>query len=317
MEKLSVLVTDAIDRDGLEPLIQHPGIDTRFELKPAPETLERLLLNAQVWLVRSETKVTKEWIEKSPKLRLIGRAGVGVDNIDVEAAKIHGIAVVNAPDANTISACEHAFGLMIALSRHISQAHSDIKEGRWQKTKWMGMEMHGKTLGIIGFGRIGREMASRAVSFGMNVIASDPFLTSEHAHKAGVRFAPLKELLQTSDFVSLHTPLSKETRHLINAESLSLMKRGARLINCARGGLVDEKALAHALGSGHLSGAALDVFEKEPLPEDSPLRTLPSVLLTPHLGASTHEAQVKVAREIADKVLDFYEKQFAHGRHSS
>jgi D-3-phosphoglycerate dehydrogenase len=308
MKKLSVLVTDAIDREGLDPLTRHPGIDTLFELKPSPEKLEKALLTTQVWLVRSETKVTKEWIEKSPELRLIGRAGVGVDNIDIEAAKLRGITVINAPDANTISACEHAFGLMIALSRHISQAHSDIKEGRWQKSKWMGMEMHGKTLGIIGFGRIGQAMASRAIAFGMNVLTFDPFASLGQTQKAGVRLTSLKELLCMSDFVTLHTPLSKETRYLINAESLAWMKKGSRLINCARGGLVDEKALAHAIDSGHLSGAALDVFEKEPLPEDSPLRTLPSVLLTPHLGASTHDAQIKVSREIAEKVIAFYEK---------
>lgn len=308
MKKLSVLVTDAIDRKGLKPLIEHSGIETVFQIKPSPEELEKALLKTHVWLVRSETKVTKDWIEKAPELKLIGRAGVGVDNIDVEAAKLRGITVINAPDANTISACEHAFGLILALSRNIHQADSDIKLGQWQKAKWMGVEIHAKTLGIIGLGRIGREIAKRALSFGMSVVAFDPLVSQEEAKDLGVRLTPLKELLETSDFVTLHTPLLETTHHLINAETLSWMKKGARLINCARGGLVDEGALAQSLTLGYLSGAALDVFEKEPLPQDSPLRAIPSVLLTPHLGASTHEAQVKVALEIAQKVIAFYEK---------
>ncbi|MBI5629368.1 MAG: phosphoglycerate dehydrogenase [Elusimicrobia bacterium] len=308
---MKVLVTDAIDLEGLESLQNHPGIELCYELHPSPEKLEKFLSGTGAWLVRSETKVTKAWIEKAPDLRLIGRAGVGVDNIDVQAATLKGIAVVNAPSANTIAACEHTFGLMLALSRNIAQADADVKGGRWQRAKWMGTELQGKTLGIVGLGRIGREVAKRALAFGMPVLALDPFISAEQARELGVELSDLRTLLGESDFVTLHAPASEKTRRLMNAETLSWMKKGGRLINCARGELIDEAALVQALSSGRLGGAALDVFEGEPLDPKSPLRQFPQVILTPHLGASTQEAQSKVAAELSQSVISFYEKGIA------
>jgi D-3-phosphoglycerate dehydrogenase len=312
VEKLKVLVTDAIDKEGLESLSSHAGIDLRYELAPAPEALEKLLKGVGAWLVRSETKVTKDWIGKAPDLRLIGRAGVGVDNIDIEAATLRGIAVVNAPAANTIAACEHTFGLMISLSRNIPQADADVKAGQWKRSKWMGTELQGKTLGVAGLGRIGREVAKRAIAFGMKVVAMDPFVSTEQAKELGVTpVATLKDLVAEADYITLHVPGSEKTKHLINSESLKWFKKGARLINCARGELIDDAALAEAVKSGQLAGAALDVFSKEPLPADSPLRGIPQIILTPHLGASTTEAQSKVASELAASVLAFHDKGIA------
>ncbi|MDE2237256.1 MAG: phosphoglycerate dehydrogenase, partial [Elusimicrobia bacterium] len=293
-------------------LSDHPGVELRYELKPSPDLLARALEGVGAWLVRSETKVTADWIEKARALRLIGRAGVGVDNIDLKAATRRGIAVVNAPSANTIAACEHAMGLLLAVSRNIPQADADVKAGRWQRSKWMGLELQGKTLGIVGLGRIGREMARRAAAFGMRVVALDPFVAAEQAATLGVTLAAdLKALLSQSDFVTLHAPSSDKTRKLLNAETLAYFKPGARLVNCARGDLIDEAALARALASGQLAAAALDVFSKEPLPADSPLRGLANLILTPHLGASTQEAQEKVAEELARSVLAFHKSGLA------
>lgn len=311
MSKFKVLVTDAIDPAGLKALEVHPSIDLRYEVGPGPETLEKALKGVEAWLVRSETKVTRAWIEKAESLRLIGRAGVGVDNIDIQAATLRGIAVVNSPAANTIAACEHTLGLMLALARNIPQADADVKLGRWRRAQWMGSELQGKTLGIVGLGRIGREVARRAQAFGMKVMAQDPFVSAEQARELGVELADLKTLLSSSDFITLHLPASEETRRFLNARTLAWVKRGARLLNCARGELIDEEALAEALRSGSLAGAALDVYEKEPLPAESPLRGLERVILTPHLGASTQEAQGKVASELSQSVIAFWEKGIA------
>lgn len=311
MDKLKVLVTDAIDPEGLKPLEGHPGIDLKYEVGPTPDKLERALDGVGAWLVRSETKVTKDWIGKAKTLRLIGRAGVGVDNIDVNEATLRGIAVVNAPAANTIAACEHAFGLMVSLARNIPQADADVKAGNWKRAKWMGVELQGKTLGVVGLGRIGREVSRRALAFGMRVLAFDPFVSAEQARELGVQLSELKPLFEGSDFITLHAPGSDKTKHLINSETIQWIKKGARLVNCARGELIEEKALVEAIQSGRLAGAALDVFEKEPLAAESPLRKLPQVILTPHLGASTQEAQSKVATELAQSVLAFHEKGLA------
>jgi D-3-phosphoglycerate dehydrogenase len=308
---VKVLVTDAIDKDGLKSLESHPGVDLRYELAPKPEALEKLLPGVGAWLVRSETKITAEWINKAPDLKLIGRAGVGVDNIDLAAATLRGVAVINAPAANTIAACEHTFGLMLALSRNIPQADADVKKGQWNRSKWMGMELHGKTLGVVGLGRIGREVAKRALAFGMTVLAHDPFVSAEQARELGVALADLRELLAGSDFVTLHVPASDKTRHMINEETISWMKSGARLVNCARGELVAEGPLAAAITSGRLAGAALDVFEREPLAKESPLREVEQIILTPHLGASTAEAQSRVACELSRGVIDFLERGIA------
>lgn len=308
-ERFVVLVTDKIDPEGLAPLAAHPG----FELiqKHTPELFEPFLPCARAWLVRSETKVTAERMAKAPRLRLIGRAGVGVDNIDIAEASRRGIAVVNAPQANTISACEHSWALLLCLARRIPAADRDVQAGRWERSKHTGVELMDKTLGLVGLGRIGREMARRAAAFGMRVAAYDPFISAEQARGFGAELMEFKDLLSASDFVSLHVPSSEKTRRMIDRRTLACFKPGARLINCARGDLVSEPDLADALRSGALAGAALDVFETEPLPKESPLRAAPNLILTPHLGASTNEAQRKVAQDLARGVIEFGEKGLA------
>lgn len=310
-KRFRVLVTDPIDAEGLRPLAEHPGLELRVELNPAADKLAGLLTETQAWLVRSETKVTAAWIEKAPALRIIGRAGVGVDNIDVASASRRGIAVINAPQANTIAACEHTWGLILALSRNIPQADASMKAGQWDRARWMGAELQGKTLGVVGLGRIGREVAKRGLAFGMRVVAFDPYISAEQARGLGVALMTLTQLLGESDYITLHVPGGEQTKGLLNAESLAGVRAGARVINCARGELIDDAALVAALKSGRLGGAALDVFTKEPLPADSPLRGLANVILTPHLGASTTEAQRKVAEELSKGVLEFYERGLA------
>lgn len=311
MDKLKVLVTDKIDPEGLKPLEAHPGIDLRFEVAPKPEALEKALIGTDVWLVRSETKVTADWIGKAPDLRLIGRAGVGVDNIDLAAATRRGVAVINAPAANTLAAAEHAMALMLSVARFVPQADASMKAGKWERSKFMGVELSGKTLGVVGLGRIGREVAKRAQSFGMRIVGFDPFVSEAQARELGIEPCALADLLKTSDFVTLHVPGGDKTRHLIGAESLKTVKKGLRLVNCARGELIDEAALAEALKDGRVAAAGLDVFSAEPLPADSPLRSAPNLVLTPHLGASTREAQSRVATELAQAVVDFHEKGMA------
>jgi len=311
MTKLKVLVTDKIDPEGLKPLSIHPGIDLKFEVAPKPDVLEKALIGTDVWLVRSETKITADWIGKAPALRLIGRAGVGVDNIDLAAATRRGVAVINAPAANTLAAAEHTLALMLAIARHVPQADASTKAGKWERGKFMGVELCGKTLGVVGLGRIGREVAKRAQSFGMKIVGFDPFVSEASARELGIEPAALADLLAKSDFVTLHVPGGEKTKHLISAESLKTVKKGLRLVNCARGELIDEAALAEALKDGRVAAAGLDVFSAEPLPADSPLRSAPNVVLTPHLGASTSEAQSRVATELAQAVVDFHEKGIA------
>ncbi len=311
MGTLKVLVTDKIDPEGLKPLEGRPDIELRYEIAPSPEVLTKALVGAGAWLVRSETKVTAEWIGKAAGLRLIGRAGVGVDNIDLPAATRRGIAVINAPAANTLAAAEHALALMLSLARQVPAADASVKAGKWERSKFMGVELFGKTLGVVGLGRIGREVARRAQAFGMTVIGHDPFVSEAQARELGVEPLALDALLSRADFVTLHVPGGAKTRHLIDAESLKVAKKGLRLINCARGELIDEAALAEALKDGRVAAAGLDVFSKEPVPEDSPLRGAPNLVLTPHLGASTREAQGRVATELAQAVLEFHEKGLA------
>jgi D-3-phosphoglycerate dehydrogenase len=311
MANLKVLVTDKIDPAGLKPLESAPGIELRYEIAPKPDVLQKALIGVGAWLVRSETKVTAEWIGKAPDLRLIGRAGVGVDNIDLVAATRRGIAVVNAPAANTLAAAEHSMALMLSLTRHIAAADASVKAGKWERGKFMGVELYGKTLGVVGLGRIGREVAKRAQSFGMRLVGFDPFVTDAQARELGIEPMTLAALLAASDFATLHVPAGEKTNGMISAASLAAAKKGLRLINCARGELIDEAALAEALRSGQLAGAALDVFSVEPLPADSPLRAAPNLLLTPHLGASTAEAQSRVATELAQAVLDFHDRGMA------
>ena len=308
MDKFRILVTDKIDPKGLEPLQQDPACELVMAVTPSDATLESEVPKAEAWLVRSETKITAQWLEKAGALKLIGRAGVGVDNIDVKDASRRGIAVVNAPAANTISACEHTFGLMLALARNIAQADGRLKAGGWDRSKFMGTELQEKTLGLAGFGRIGREVAKRARAFGMKVLAYDPFISAEQAEQFGVTLSDFKPLLENSDYVSLHMPVTEKTRGIIDAKTLGWFKKDARLINCARGELIVEKDLIEALKSGKLKGAALDVFDGEPLDVKSELRGLSNVILTPHLGASTEEAQFKVAEELSKSVLEFRTK---------
>src|ERR1700726_1049898 len=303
MGNKKVLVADAISPRGVEALAAGGDliVDVRTGLKE-PELLEIIPKYAGL-VVRSQTKVTAKVIEAAGALKAIGRAGVGVDNVDVEAATRRGIIVMNTPGGNTVSTAEHAFSLLVSIARNIPQAHASMKAGQWDRKSYEGVELHGKTIGIFGMGRIGTEIARRAIAFGMRPVAYDPYLSSSRARSLQVElFEDLDEVLAQSDFVTMHMPLTTETRHLINAERIAKMKRGARIINCARGGLVDEQALYDALQSGQIAAAALDVYETERPPADFPLRTLSNVVFTPHLGASTAEAQESVGIEIAEAI---------------
>src|SRR5262249_49899965 len=254
-------------------------------------------------VVRSQTKVTADVLNAGVKLRVVGRAGVGVDNVNVEAATRRGVVVLNAPGGNTVSTAEHAFSLLLAVARKIPQADTNVLVRDWGQKNFEGVEMYNKTLGIIGMGRSGSELGRRAIAFGMRVVAYDPYLSTSRARGLQVELVDeLDDLLTVADFISLHTPLTAVTLHILDAARLQKTKRGVRIINCARGGLIDELALAEALHDGHAAGAALDVFEVEPLPHDSPLRSAPNLVLTPHLGASTIEAQESVGIEIAQSI---------------
>jgi D-3-phosphoglycerate dehydrogenase len=268
------------------------------------DELGRDLASADALIVRSATQVTASLIEAAPNLRVIARAGTGVDNVDVSAATARGILVMNAAGANSISVAELALGLMLALARQLAAADASMKAGIWDKKRFMGAELRGRKLGVIGFGRIGREVAARARAFDMDILAYDPFFTARAADAAGVSLVDLDELIAQADIISLHVPALPETRHLINADRLARMKKGVRIVNTARGELIDEKALADAIEAGHVAGAGLDVFEQEP-PPDKRLQSLPQVVATPHIAASTHEAQEAVGTEIALQVRDY------------
>jgi len=295
-----ILVTDPIPPDGVAYLRQHGNVEVRSGLKP--DELLEAIRGYHALIVRSETKVTRPVIEAGTDLRVIGRAGVGVDNIDVEAATSRGVVVVNAPAGNTIAVAEHTIGLLLAVARHIPQASAALRAGQWQRSRYMGEEVRNKTIGVVGLGRIGREVARRAQGLEMRVVAFDPYVSAEHARRLGVEMADLPALLRTADFISIHTPSTAQTQGLIGAAELSLLKRTAYVINCARGGIIDEVALREALEAGRLAGAALDVFEKEP-PGENPLLQVESLVATPHLAASTQEAQVQVALEVAEQVV--------------
>jgi D-3-phosphoglycerate dehydrogenase len=298
-----VLITDNLHPAGVEAL-RREGLDVvSVPTLPADELRDRIA-DCHGLVVRSATKVTGELLDAGKSLIVVGRAGAGVDNIDVEAASQRGVIVMNTPGANTIAVAEHTIGLIIAMARKLPQAYGALKEGRWEKERFAGVELYNKVLGIVGLGRIGSEVARRAVGLKMHVIAYDPYLPTEAAQKIGVEVVELDELFRRADFISVHTPLNKETRGFIGAAELSRMKDGVRLINCARGGVIDETALAVAIKSGKVAGAALDVFETEPLPKDHPLLGLEQVIATPHLGASTEEAQSGVAVAIAQQVSD-------------
>jgi D-3-phosphoglycerate dehydrogenase len=297
-----ILVADAIAPDNLGPLKN----DQRFELVVKPglsgAALADAIGEADAVLVRSTTRITRDSLAKADRLRAIGRAGVGVDTIDVEAATEMGIPVLTAPGGNTVSAAELTMALLLAVARRVPAADRSMKAGEWDRKSFTGVELNHKTLGLVGAGRIGGEVAKRARAFGMHVIVFDPYLTPERARGLEVLTGTLDEVLAKADVLSVHVPLTENTAGLIGAAQLARMKKGAILLNVARGGVVNEEALLDALSSGHLGGAALDVFEAEPLPKDHPFRALPNVVLTPHLGASTAEAQVNVAVEIAEAV---------------
>jgi D-3-phosphoglycerate dehydrogenase len=297
-----VLVSDPIDQAGINILSQVAHVDVKTNL--SQEELVRIVPEYDAMMIRSETRVTKEIIEAATQLKIVGRAGVGVDNVDVPAATRKGIVVVNSPEGNTIAAAEHALAMMLALSRHIPEANQSVKNSLWDRKRFIGAEVYKKTLGIVGLGKIGAHVAAVAKAMGMKLLAYDPFISAERAEQLGCRLADLDLLLRESDYITLHIPKTPETVHLINAEALAKMKPTARLINCARGGIIDENALASALRQGQIAGAALDVFEKEPLGE-SLLRDFgKEVILTPHLGASTAEAQVNVAIDVAEQIRD-------------
>ncbi|MBA4495640.1 phosphoglycerate dehydrogenase [Paenactinomyces guangxiensis] len=297
-----VLITDPLSDQGIEKLLQAEDVEVVRKTGLTPDELLLEIESADALMVRSQTQVTSEVIEKAHRLKVIARAGVGVDNIDIAAATNKGIIVVNAPDGNTISTAEHTFAMLISLSRNIPQAYCSVIAGKWRRKDFVGVELNKKTLSIIGLGRIGAELAKRAKAFRMQVVAYDPYLSDERAEKLGVRKASLEEAIAAGDYISVHTPLTKETRHLIHRETFSLMKDGVRILNCARGGIIDEEALYEAIQSGKVAGAALDVFETEP-PGNHPLFSLPQVIATPHLGASTIEAQENVAIDVSEEVL--------------
>jgi D-3-phosphoglycerate dehydrogenase len=296
---MKIIVADKISERGVA-LLKETGWDI---VLPAAAALPTEIADADGLIVRSATKVTRELLDKAPKLRVIGRAGVGVDNVDMDAATQRGVLVMNTPGGNAVSVAEHTFALMLGLVRSVPGSNTAIQAGRWEKSS-SGVEVRGKTLGLIGLGRVGLEVARRARSFEMNVIAYDPYVTPAAAKEVEVELLPLDEVLKRADVISLHTALNPATEKMINAAAIAKMKKGARLVNCARGELIDEVALAEALKSGHVAGAAVDTFAKEP-PKDSPLLGLPNVIATPHIAGSTAEAQEQVGTLIAQLVRDY------------
>jgi|UniRef100_A0A7V6A446 D-3-phosphoglycerate dehydrogenase len=302
---MKVLISDNLHKAGVAILEQHPNIEVDFRPGLSPEELKEAIKDADALAIRSATKVTAELIQHAPLLKVIGRAGTGLDNVDIQAASKRGIVVMNTPGGNTITTAEHAISLMLALARNIPQAAQSMREGRWDKKKYQGTEIFNKVLGIIGLGRIGRVVAERALGLKMRVIGYDPYITKELATSMGVEMVSLDELLARSDFITLHTPKTKETTKLLDRKAFHKMKPGVRLINCSRGGIVDEEALLEALKEGKVAGAALDVFETEPPPADFPLAQLPNVICTPHLGASTEEAQANVSVAICEQILEY------------
>jgi D-3-phosphoglycerate dehydrogenase len=300
-----VLVSDSLAPQGLEILERARGIELDYAPGLSPSDLLERIRTADGLVIRSGTKVTREVIEAAAKLRVIGRAGIGVDNVDLPAATARGVVVVNTPSGNNVTTAEHAIALLVALARHVPQATASMKAGRWEKNAFTGMELEGRTLGVIGLGNIGRVVAQKAQGLGMRVIAFDPHLPSEVAAKIDVDLVDLDGLLSRSDAITVHVPKTKETTGLLGAAAFARCRQGVLVVNAARGGIVDERALLAALDAGQVGGAALDVFEQEPPPADHPLVRHPRVICTPHLGASTEQAQLNVAIQVAEQVRDF------------
>jgi D-3-phosphoglycerate dehydrogenase len=298
---VKVLVTDNVAQDGVD-VLQREGVGVEIRNKLTEDELCAVIPEFDGIIVRSATRVTARVMERAPNLKVVGRAGVGVDNIDVPAATERGIIVVNTPEGNTMAATEHTMAMMLSLARNLPQADARLKSGVWDKKSFVGVELRNKCLGIIGLGRIGSGVARRAHAMEMDVVAYDPYITEERARDLGVTLLPLAEVFRKADFITVHMPLTKENHHLLDDAAFVVMKDGVRIINCARGGIVDEEALYRALVSGKVAGAALDVFEKEPQTK-SPLFALPNFICTPHLGASTREAQVSVAVDVAEEIV--------------
>jgi len=303
-----VLVSDSLAAQGVEVLQQARGIEVIERPGASPEELLELIGDVDGLVIRSNTKVTAEVIARAEKLQVVGRAGIGVDNVDVAAATARGIVVVNTPEGNNITTAEHALSLMVSLARHIPQATASMKAGKWEKKKFQGMEIFSRTLGVVGAGNIGRVVVNRAQGLGMKVIVSDPFLTAEGAARMDVERVEMDELLARADIITVHVPKTKETTGLLDAAAFEKARDGVRIINAARGGIVDEEALLDALNSGKVAGAALDVFVEEPPPADHPLVAHPNVICTPHLGASTEQAQINVSVAVAEQVRDYLQE---------
>jgi len=303
---MKVMICDPVSPKGIALLQQRPEFQVVVLDKRLPEAeLIPLVSDVEAMVVRSETKITRKVMEAAPRLRAVGRAGVGVDNVDVETATRRGVVVLNTPGGNTTSTAELSFSMLMALARKIPQAHSSMKAGEWNRKAFSGSELFTKTLGILGMGRIGTEVAKRAVAFGMKVLAYDPYIALSRAKALQVDLVELDDLYARADFITVHMPMSDETRGLVNAAAFAKMKTGVCVINCARGGIINETDLMAAIQSGKVAGAALDVYEAEPLPKDSPLRSLPQIIMTPHLGASTTEAQENVGIEIAEAIAAY------------
>ena len=299
-----VLVADDLSAEGIE-ILRRSGLEVDVKVGMKPAELEACIGDYDAIAVRSATKVTAKVLEKAGRLKVVGRAGVGVDNVDLEAATRRGVVVMNTPGGSSVTVAELTLAMMLALSRHIAQATASTKGGKWEKKRFQGHELSGKTLGVVGIGNIGSVVVDRARAMKMRVVAFDPFISAEIAAQLGVELVALDDLWGQADVISLHVPLTDQTRNVVNAATLARMKKGVLIVNCARGGLVDEKALADAIASGHVGGAAFDVFEKEPVQPDNPLLALDGFICTPHLGASTEEAQAAVAVAIAEQLAAY------------
>lgn len=299
---MKILVAEPMSPAALELLRRQPGLDV---IESNPKEYEQHLAGCEAMLVRSAVKVKADTLAKAPKLRVIGRAGVGVDNVDLSAATAAGVLVMNTPGGNAVSVAEHTLALMLALARMIPEANASTRAGKWEKKKFLGNELRGKTLGIVGLGNIGQEVVRRARGFEMRIIASDPYVAPATAADLGVELLPFEDLVAQSDYISLHVALTPETKHMINAQSIARMKPGVRIINCARGELIDQDALLDALNSGKVAGAGLDVFSPEPLPEGHPLLSAPNLIATPHIAGSTEEAQEIVGIRIVEQLVEY------------
>jgi len=310
-KEFKVLVSDPVSEDGILALLNDPTIEVVIKTDYTPEELIEAIKDFDGLVIRSQTQVTAEVLAAANKLKVIGRAGVGVDNVDVKSATEKGIVVLNSPEGNTMAATEHTWALLLALARKVSQAASSMSDGKWDRKKFTGSELYGKTLGVIGLGKIGSAVVRRGRGFEMDIIAYDPFVTEEQATRMGIKLMSLEDVLKNADFVTIHVPKTKDTTNLINKERLGLMKPTARLINCARGGVVNEQDLADAVKNNTIAGAAVDVYSVEPATSDNPLiiaavEGTPNLILTPHLGASTEEAQIKVAVDVSEQISDYF-----------